>query len=130
MVAIATAGKTRRMTAVNNSQGLPNLFIVGAPKCGTTAWSEYLRTHPDIFFPAVKDHCYFAFDLPKFRLTNTEADYAKLFAESGDAKVVGEASAMYLFSTAAAKAIRHHDPSAKILIFLRDQDQIYCYAVK
>src|SRR6478735_1414608 len=80
------------MSAVGNGPRLPNLFIVGAPKCGTTAWVEYLRTHPDIFFPTVKDHCYFAFDLPNFRLTNTEADYAKLFAESGDAKVIGEAS--------------------------------------
>jgi len=32
----------------------PNLFIVGAPKCGTTAWVEYLRTHPDIFFPEIR----------------------------------------------------------------------------
>jgi len=122
MVAITAAGTARRMTAVDGPR-LPNLFIVGAPKCGTTAWAEYLRTHPDIFFPAVKDHCYFALDLPNFRLTNTEADYAKLFAESGDAKVIGEASAMYLFSTVAAEAIREHDPNAKILIFLRDQEE-------
>jgi hypothetical protein len=101
------------------SDGLPNLFIVGAPKCGTTAWAEYLGTHPEVFFPAVKDQCYFASDLPNFRLTNNEADYAQLFAASGDAKVVGEASAMYLFSKAAAGAIRDHDAAAKILIFLR-----------
>jgi len=104
------------------SGGLPNLFIVGAPKCGTTAWAEYLRTHPEIFFPAAKDQCYFAFDLPNFRLTNNEADYAQLFAASRDAKIIGEASAMYLFSKAAAGAIRDHDPAAKILIFLRRQE--------
>ncbi len=28
----------------------PNFFIIGAPKCGTTALSEYLREHPDVFF--------------------------------------------------------------------------------
>jgi len=105
-----------------DGSGLPNLFIVGAPKCGTTAWVEYLRTHPNVFFPAVKDHCYFALDLPNFRLTNSKADYAELFAASGDAKVIGEASAMYLFSAAAAGAIRKHDPAAKILIFLREQE--------
>jgi len=100
----------------------PNLFIVGAPKCGTTAWVEYLRTHPDIFFPPSKDDCYFGFDLPRFRLVQSETDYARLFSGSGGAKVVGEASAMYLFSSAAAKAIRAHNPQAKILIFLRNQE--------
>lgn len=105
------------------SKRLPNLFIVGAPKCGTTAWVEYLRTHPDIFFTEYKEHCYFAVDLPRFRLTRTAEDYAALFAESGDARVIGEASAMYLFSEAAAAAIREHDPASKILIFLRDQEE-------
>jgi len=101
---------------------LPNLFIVGAPKCGTTAWAEYLGSHPDIFFPEHKDQCFFALDLPNFRLTRTAADYADLFAESGSARLIGEASAMYLFSKAAAGAIRGHDPASKILIFLRDQE--------
>lgn len=100
-----------------------NLLIVGAPKCGTTAWVEYLRSHPDIFFPDSKEDCYFALDLPRFRFIQSEADYAKLFADSGGAKVIGEASAMYLFSESAAEAIRHYNPDAKILIFLREQEE-------
>jgi hypothetical protein len=111
------------MNEVNARPRWPNLFIVGAPKCGTTAWVEYLRTHPAIFFPKSKEHCYFGFDLPNFRLTSTEAEYLELFEEGGDAKIVGEASAMYLFSEAAAKAIRERDSSAKILIFLREQEE-------
>ena len=102
---------------------VPNLFIVGAPKCGTTAWVEYLRTHPDIFFPNTKEDCFFALDLPKFRFIHSEAEYSRLFAESGDAKIVGEASAMYLFSEAAASAIRDYNADAKILIFLREQEE-------
>ena len=51
----------------------PNLFIVGAPKCGTTAWVEYLRTHPDIFFPEIKEPHYFATDLPGMRWTDSLA---------------------------------------------------------
>lgn len=100
----------------------PNLFIVGAPKCGTTAWFEYLRTHPDIFFPKTKDECFFALDLPRFRLVQTDGEYAQLFAGSDGAKIIGEASAMYLFSAAAANAIREFNRAARILIFLRDQE--------
>src|SRR3954466_11852189 len=107
------------MSAGRGEPRLPNLFIVGAPKCGTTAWAEYLGAHPDIFFPKYKDQCYFALDLPNFRLTRTKADYAHLYAESSGAEVIGDASAMYLFSEAAAGAIRDHDPQSRILIFLR-----------
>ena len=110
------------MAAANSWPRLPNLFVVGAPKCGTTAWVEYLRTHPEIFIPKAKERCYFALDLPNFRLTRTAEDYAELFAGAGEAKVVGEASAMYLFSEAAAAAIHEHDPGSKILIFLREQE--------
>jgi hypothetical protein len=99
-----------------------NLFIVGAPKCGTTAWVEFLRTHPDIFFPKTKEDCFFALDLPGFRAVRSEAEYSMLFADSGSAKIRGEASVMYLFSEAAAGAIRDYNPDGKILIFLRDQE--------
>lgn len=98
-----------------------NVFIVGAPKCGTTAWVEYLQTHHDIFFTE-KEYCFFAGDLPNFRFVHSEADYAQLFAQSGTAKIVGEASAMYLFSSVAAQRIKDYNPDAKILIFLREQE--------
>lgn len=99
-----------------------NLLIVGAPKCGTTAWVEYLGSHPDIFFTE-KEYCFFALDLPNFRFIHSEEEYAKLFATCGDTKIIGEASAMYLFSEVAAEAIRQYNPNAKILIFLRDQEE-------
>lgn len=105
------------------SRQIPNLFIVGAPKCGTTAWFEYLSSHPDIFFPNSKEDCFFALDLPGFRFIQSEADYAKLYQGSDGAKIVGEASAMYLFSEAAANAIRDYNRDARILIFLREQEE-------
>ena len=101
----------------------PNLFIVGGLKCGTTAWYEYLRSHPDIFMSDPKEPCYFALDLPNWRAVKTLEQYSDLFADAGAAKVIGEASAIYLISTAAADQIRRYNPSAKILIFLRDQEE-------
>jgi len=101
----------------------PNLFIVGAMKCGTTAWYEYLRSHPDIFMPDLKEPGYFALDLPKWRGIESEHEYSALFADSGPAGVIGEASAIYLMSNAAPHAIRNYNPAAKILIFLREQEE-------
>jgi Sulfotransferase domain len=100
----------------------PNLFIVGAPKCGTTAWVEYLGSHPDIFFPARKEPSFFCPDLLPRQRVQTLDEYLALFAGSGDPKIVGEASPTYLRSEQAPRRIAEFNPAAKILIFLRDQE--------
>lgn len=111
------------MPPIDLSAPKPNFFIVGAMKCGTTAWYEYLRSHPDIFMPSVKEPCYFATDLPNWRRISSETEYSKLFAEAREATAVGEASAIYLMSETAAKMIMNYNADAKILIFLRDQEE-------
>ncbi|MFV2040601.1 MAG: sulfotransferase [Candidatus Hydrothermarchaeales archaeon] len=40
----------------------PNLFIVGAPKSGTTSLYNYLKQHPDIFMSKCKETFYFCKD--------------------------------------------------------------------
>ena len=56
----------------------PNLFIVGAPRCGTTSLYRYLGQHPDIFMSSEKELNFFASDLylPQF----TESEYLSFFA--------------------------------------------------
>ena len=61
----------------------PNFFIVGAPKCGTTALSEYLREHPNAFLCQPKEPHYFATDFPTHRYVTKEEAYLKLFREAG-----------------------------------------------
>jgi hypothetical protein len=100
----------------------PNLFIVGAPKCGTTAWAEYLRQHPDVFFSDPKELHFFSTDLPSMGVTKDLHEYLNLFAESGDSKIVAEGSTRYLLSKDAARNIKDFNPAAKILIFLRNQE--------
>lgn len=101
---------------------LPNLFIVGAPKCGTTAWVSYLQSHPDIFF-ATKEPHYFSFDFPGFRMVSDSASYADQFANAGAIRVRGDASVMYLYSQVAANEIARAKPDARILIFVRRQEE-------
>src|SRR3989304_3773838 len=41
----------------------PNLFIVGAPKAGTTALHYFLKQHPDIFMSQMKELRFFSKDV-------------------------------------------------------------------
>ncbi len=100
---------------------LPNFFIVGAPKCGTTAISEYLRTHPRVFMCTPKEPHYFALDMPAFRYVDDWQDYQSLFQPaSNGCLAAGEASVFYLYSEAAIAEIRKCVPAARLLVMLRN----------
>ncbi|HTT63241.1 MAG TPA: sulfotransferase [Bryobacteraceae bacterium] len=45
------------------SSVLPNFFLVGAPKAGTTSLYHYLRQHPQIYMSPVKEPNYFASEI-------------------------------------------------------------------
>ena len=99
----------------------PNFFIVGAPKAGTTAMYEYLRTHPNVFMPRLKEPHFFATDLGAYPPIKTQAAYGALFGEStADHTHLGEASVHYLRSTRAIGNIRAFDPHARIVAMLRN----------
>src|SRR5262245_1508584 len=42
---------------------LPNFFVVGTGKAGTTSLYHYLRQHPQIYMSPVKEPCYFASEI-------------------------------------------------------------------
>ncbi|HEY7614723.1 MAG TPA: sulfotransferase [Gemmatimonadales bacterium] len=105
----------------------PNFFIVGAPKCGTTALYRYLQPHPNIFMPEIKEPHFFARDLGTYPRIKTADDYAALFAGAGEQHLrVGEASVYYLRSTVAIPAIRAFNPEARIIAMFRNPvDMVY-----
>jgi len=99
----------------------PNFFIVGAPKCGTTALSTYLENHPNIFMSRPKEPHFFADDFTAHRLIKTHEDYSRLFSKAGKEHLaVGEASVWYLYSSTAARNIYHFDKNARIIVMLRN----------
>jgi hypothetical protein len=98
----------------------PNFFIVGAPKSGTTALYEYLRQHPEIFMPAIKEPHFFGSDLHSEKFIRDEAAYRKIFQLRGTAPLAGEASVYYLYSREAAAEISRFNPASKIIIMLRN----------
>ena len=100
---------------------LPDFFIVGAPKCGTTSLASYLRAHPGIFMSAVKEPNYFCFDAPGLRdMYDRPEMYGRLFARARPEQLCGEASTAYLFSQAAVPAILEANPAAKIIVMVRN----------
>lgn len=99
---------------------MPDFFIVGAPKCGTTALYAYLRQHPDLFMPFHKEPLYFGSDLTRRYGAMSEADYLSLFRAARPDQLVGEASAWYLYSTRAAEEIHHASPHARVIVMLRN----------
>ncbi len=99
----------------------PNFFIVGAPKCGTTALYEYLRPHPNIFLSEVKEPHFFARDLGTYPRIKTLQEYTEIFADSTEKHLsVGEASVYYLRSSVAIPSIREFNPDAKIIAMFRN----------
>ena len=101
----------------------PNFFVAGAPRCGTTALYTYLWEHPNIFLPEVKEFHYFASDFPGVQklLFKSVEDYLNMFAGAGDRHLaVGEVSPLYIYSKVALKNIKAFNPSAKIILTLRN----------
>jgi hypothetical protein len=122
MTASADAQAAARMP----SQGrVPDFFIVGHHKCGTTALYEMLRRHPQIYMPDVKEPWFFARDLgvrfqPENPLPQTLDEYRSLFTAAGPEQRVGEATPSYLMSHTAAASIADLQPDARIIAILRE----------
>ena len=104
---------------------IPNLFIVGAPRCGTTSMAKYLSQHPDIFMAPGEPH-FFGSDIAFPDKVSSEKDYLNLFSRSSSEKWMGEKSTWYLYSRVAAEEIKYYNRDARILIQIRNPvDMVY-----
>jgi hypothetical protein len=116
---------SRRRSATQNSihTSVPDFFIVGAPKCGTTALSEYLRENPGICFSATKEPHFFAEDFPNHRLDSSLKDYwRRNFSRYDPARhdAVGEGSALYYLSNVAVPKILALKSTTKFVYMVRN----------
>jgi Sulfotransferase domain len=104
---------------------VPDFFIVGHPKSGTTALYEMLRAHPQVFMPELKETRFFARELhPRSeqasRYPDTLEQYLLLFAGAPPEQRAGEASPSYLRSRSAAGRIAELNPDARIIALFRE----------
>ena len=109
---------------------MPNFFVVGAARAGTTSINRYLSQHPEIFIPPGKEMHFFAAEhFPctgpgdegmNSLVVRDEKQYAQLFARVAGEKAVGETSPFYLCLPGTAERIARAVPDAKIIIILRE----------
>lgn len=127
---------------------VPNFFIAGFPKAGTTSLYRYLAQHPQVYTSPIKEPTFFAAtDLltrEDFRLRQERErpllrsylsgpktlpaplyvtewnDYIELFRNAGDELARGEASTGYCWLPSAAGAIHARVPDARLIFVLRD----------
>jgi hypothetical protein len=136
-------GETPCSSAPNAGNRVPDFFIVGHAKCGTTALYEMLRRHPQIHMPA-KEPRFFAMkdirlepggcdrqdaheggdaeDSPEVprRRPRTLDGYRALFADARADQLIGEATPAYLRSSLAPERIASVAPDARIIAILRE----------
>lgn len=111
---------------------LPNVFIVGAPRAGTTAICDILQQHPNIFIPKIKEPRFFIGEeitevcqddpLKKFLTTYSvleKRDYLKLYSTTHKIKIDPSVQYLYHYKSVIPK-IKKVVPDAKILIILRN----------
>ncbi len=121
-----TRSTDARASGGARGSGLPDFFIVGSAKSGTTALYEMLRRHPQIFMPESKEPWFFASELhertpPRPEGTpRTLEEYRAWFSGARPGQRIGEASALYLWSRTAAEAIAAVRPDARIIAIMRE----------
>lgn len=101
----------------SSEHALPNLFIIGAAKCGTTSLHAYLDTHPDIAMAELKELRYF--QDPDWRSWRNA--YLEQFDPS--AAIRGESSTMYTRAPAVPDVparMAALAPQARLIYMVRD----------
>lgn len=93
----------------------PNLFILGAGKCGTTSLYHLLARHPDIKVSEVKEPSFFC---SHFQVVSNPVTYFGLF--DSDRKYRVDASHVYFSNPETAPLLASLFPDARFLLILRE----------
>ncbi len=98
----------------------PNLFVIGAPKAGTTSLCDLLGAHPDVFICDPKEPQFFT--VPK-KYNRGYGWYASLFESARGYKAIGDGSTTYSqigVYPDALKRLVDYAPHARIIYITRN----------
>jgi Sulfotransferase domain len=85
---------------------LPNFFVVGAQKAGTTSLHNYLYTHPEIYLPAMKETKFFVDD--ERYIKGISYYQAEHFSACDGKKAIGEIDPDYMYFEQALDRMASH----------------------
>jgi len=111
---------------------LPNVIVVGAPKCGTSTFFEWLTDHPDVQGSISKEARYFvdpdshAFDPAHNYATGGIEGYSHFFAavpRKLSPRVVVEATPIYYLQKSALAHIPALPSRPKVIFLLREPSE-------
>lgn len=100
------------------TSNLPNYFVIGAAKCGTSTICHILDQHPDVFMTDPKEPHFFGRDDP----VKTWDWYAQLFEGAGEAIAIGEGSTSYTHPhiiERVAREIWEYGPKSRLIYMVR-----------
>jgi hypothetical protein len=100
----------------------PDFFVVGAPRCGTSALSRYLKKHRQICFSKPKEPHYFTRVPAIITARDVQRDYLDRFFphyHTGH-KSLGEGSVSYLYCRETIELILRFNPQARLIVNVRN----------
>ena len=103
-------------------QLMPNTFVIGQPRSGTTSLHDYFMDHPDVFVPVVKETNYYSHWSEGFSGKGglRYDDYLMYFMDAEDEPIRCDISPYYLSEPGAALRIYRDSPRARVIAILRD----------
>jgi Sulfotransferase family len=103
------------------------IFIVGAPRCGTTTMARWLQAHPQVLFPFVKEpHFFWQYDLrgldeAELRERVQEDFLDHFFSEAaGERNVGADCSVSYLYAPEQLEPVLELWPNSSFIVAVRD----------
>ena len=124
---MAGIGPTEVMQAKDH---FPDFFIIGAPRCGTTAISTYLAKNPNICFSRPKEPHFFSIVMDEKPDAGLHGDYLDLFfPHCGEGiQARGEGSVSYLYYPKAIERTQRLSPHARFIVMARNPvDMVHSY---
>ena len=104
----------------------PNLFIVGAPKSGSSFLYEKLEQHKELYFTTTKELNFFSYQeleeksyYKDFKIKDL-SKYLQLFEKSKQQKYLIDASVSYFVYPTVPNKLKDFNSNAKIIMILRE----------
>mgnify|MGYP001816543308 FL=1 len=100
----------------------PSFYVVGAPRCGTTALSKALAGNPHISFSKPKETHFFMEDRSALAIEDVRRLYLERFHPNlaRDSQAIGDGSVSYLYEPDAIRRALAFDSRAKFIASVRN----------